>query len=248
MKTMYFFKNLRSSVWIVLFVFVAFACRKKDDAPVIRTDVSFCNPVLTDIYITIDATTQTIKPGESVTFYGIIGNTVVYYAYTSGHTTSGSQVGEKIEWNGSLTLSGGTASYNLDVSSSYFLIYVTNNGSDYLSPFYVNYGLTSQTVDKISIANDGVKYRIGYYKAWTNTNVRAYLQNTPTTYVYWESLDLPWTVNQSISLTYSITSKCAVGNKVAIENANNQALKIDPLVKASENIKYNSKAINLYCR
>jgi hypothetical protein len=71
----------------------------------------------------------------------------------------------------------------------------------------VNYGLQSQTHDNIEVVNDGIKKRCGYYKAWSNGNVRMYKKNNSSQYVYWnqgEHYSLPWEENQAASLSYSI--------------------------------------------
>lgn len=224
------------------------SCIKLDT--VTKTDVTFYNPVFTNIYITLGDSTKTIYPGNSETFYQVTGTTASYSAYTSGATTSGTQVGLKMLWNNNISLSGGTASYNLNVSSTYFFIYVTNYGSDLLTPFYVNYGLTSQTVDNINLPNNDIKYRTGYYYAYTNTEVRAYFSSTPTYYSYWDqgtNFTLPQTMNQSVSLTNSSKKKSAIDN--TNNNINNYVNAIGDLTKAVEfNFKPNSKAIDLFCK
>jgi len=83
--------------------------------------------------------------------------------------------------------------------SSHFFLRLRNAGVSTLQPLYVNYGSTAQTVDNIVIPPDGVLYNIGYYRGFTSTEVRAYSQSAPTTYVSW-SLNLPFVSNQSVSL------------------------------------------------
>lgn len=168
-------------------------------------DVIFHNTVFTDISITIGSETKIIPIADSVKFtFAANPGTFSYTATTSGKTTGGTVVGKVINWAGSnIDVSGMTEKrINLVVSSLSFFIYVTNQGSHTLNPFYVNYGLTSQTMDNIVIPPDHVKYRIGYYSAYTNTQVRAYWQGT-TTYAYWNQgthFSLPWTTNQYVNL------------------------------------------------
>jgi hypothetical protein len=168
-------------------------------------DVIFHNTVFTDISITIGSVTKTILVDDSVTFtFAANPGTFSYTATTSGKTTGGTVVGKVINWAGTnIDVAGMTEKrINLVVSSLSFFIYVTNQGSHTLNPFYVNYGLTSQTMDNIVIPPDHVKYRIGYYSAYTNTQVRAYWQGT-TTYAYWNQgthFTLPWTTNQYVNL------------------------------------------------
>jgi len=168
-------------------------------------EVIFHNTVFTDISVTIGSVTKTILVNDSVTFvFAANPGTFSYTATTSGKTTGGSVVGKVINWAGSnIDVAGLTEKrINLVVSSLSFFIYLTNNGSHTLTPFYVNYGLTSQTMDNIVIPPDNIKYRIGYYSAYTNTQIRAYWQGT-TTYAYWNQgtqFTLPWTTNQYVNL------------------------------------------------
>jgi PKD repeat protein len=168
---------------------------------VVLTDVTFNNPVYTDIYVTINGTTQTVFAGSSNTFYALTGNSVSYNAYTYGETSTGTQIGLKMVWNYTIDLSGDPVSYTLDVSSDYFFLYLTNTGTHVLTPIYVNYGLASQTVDHILIPDDGTEYSTGYYLAYSNTVVRAYWQDQPNTYTYWQNINFPGTDDQYISLT-----------------------------------------------
>ncbi|MHB1050161.1 MAG: Ig-like domain-containing protein [Bacteroidota bacterium] len=168
-------------------------------------DVIFHNTVFTDISITIGSVTETIPVNDSITFtFAANPGTFSYTATTSGKTTGGTVVGKVINWAGNnIDVAGMTEKrINLVVSPQSFFIYVTNQGSHTLNPFYVNYGLTSQTMDNIVIPPDHVKYRIGYYSAYSNTQVRAYWQGT-TTYAYWDQgthFILSGTNNQYVNL------------------------------------------------
>ena len=169
----------------------------------ITSDITFYNNVFTDVYITIGSSTKVAKPEGSVTFYSVQGSSATFSAYTSGATSSGTQVGLKLTWDNSVSLTGDPQSFTLSASSTYFFLYMKNTGSVDLNPIYVNYGLSSQTKDNVVIPNDGTKYRLGYYKAWSNSNVRAY-HNGTSTYSYWNQgthFTLPFTKNQSVTLT-----------------------------------------------
>jgi len=164
------------------------------------------NSTYTTMSITVDGMTKLVDPGQSAVFEGYETNDQISYtAFTSGKTTSGSQVGLELTWNNSTTIGSSDKTIRLIVSAEYFFLYITNNGST-LVDLYVNYGLQSQTHDDVEIANDGVKRSCGYYKAWTNGNVRCYKKNNPSQYVYWNYGDhysLSWEENQSASLVNS---------------------------------------------
>jgi hypothetical protein len=172
-------------------------------------NVTFNNKVFTDITITLNGVTKTISPQGSVTYYGITGSSASYTASTSGKTSTGTQIGLLITWNNSITLSGSNVSRDLIISNDKFFLYMKNNGTKNLNKIYVNYGLNSQTLDNVVIPNDNVKYRLGYYYAWTNSNVRAYKEGT-STYLQWNQgthFNFPWTNNQSVELYNSSKSQ-----------------------------------------
>jgi hypothetical protein len=131
---------------------------------------------------------------------------VSFTAQTYGRTSSGTQVGSKLTWSSLIDLSvGKSKAIDLITGPQYFFIYVTNRGTRALSPFYVNYGTVSQSLDNITILADGQKYTTGYYPAYSNTEVRAFLSGT-NSYAYWDQgvhFTLPFTENQSVSLTNS---------------------------------------------
>lgn len=215
------------------------------------TNVTFNNPIFTDIYVTLNGTTQTITPGSSVTFYSVPGSSVSYTAYTSGLTTSNTQIGLKLTWSNTITLTGSTASYNLIVTSEYFFIYITNSGTHTMNNLYVNYGLTSQTLDNIEIPNNSTKYRTGYYKAYTNSNVRMYYKDATTYYTYWNQgthFTLPWTNNQVANLSNTIKSN-SVFSPFEISNVKSiNVSEVFHLIPAQPvDFTKDTNAIDLYC-
>ncbi len=70
----------------------------------------------------------------------------------------------------------------------------------------MNYGLVDATYDAISIPGDCVVRSIGYYKAYSNTEVRGY--RSATKYSYWDqgvNFTLPFTTNQSVTLLNTLS-------------------------------------------
>lgn len=154
--------------------------------------------------ITFNGSTQTASPGGTAVFYGTPGTLATGTAETSGKTSSGTILGIQLMWTLSyqFPISGNTT-INLNVGSDKFFIKVRNNGTKTLENFYVNYGLQSQSLDNITIPNNNQIYSIGYYKAFSNSNVRVDLQGT-SQYVTWNqgtNFTLPFTINQVANLT-----------------------------------------------
>lgn len=168
-------------------------------------ELEFENPLYTPIDVTVDGYGSfSVDPGvnESIFLTGA-PSSVDIIAETAGETTEGDQIGLKMGWDFTSDLSGlEYKGISLGLSSEYFFIFVRNEGTFNLSPFYVNYGTSEETYDNIVIFNDSQDKRIGYYKAFTNTQVRAYRQGTED-YVFWDNSAgnfIPFTENQAVLL------------------------------------------------
>jgi len=168
--------------------------------------LTFNNPLFTDIEVTVDGhSTLTAESGFSAVFvFDSNPGSITYHAETSGQTTSGTQVGLLIEWDYTHDVSEESSlTLNLSISSDYVFFYVQNTSDHILTPFYVNYGTTYQTMDNILLPNNGLTYRTGYYQAFIGMEVRSYWQDMPSWYFYWiqgTHFSLPFTNNQSVTL------------------------------------------------
>lgn len=169
-------------------------------------EISFNNSVFTTITINVTGfNSRTITPGTTTTFtFNNNPGQVIYTASTSGTNSQGGQVGLNMIWNETVNVSGkANETINLIFGPAYFFLYIKNSGLSRLTPLYVNWGTVEQTQDNILIPNDNVTYNIGYYKAFTNTEVRMYMEQSPQSYVYWKngiSFTFPFTNNQTITL------------------------------------------------
>jgi len=168
---------------------------------------TFTNQLYTDIEIEVDGKRpRSISPGGSTTYYYEVNpGQVDYEAETYGQTSSGNRIGLRIVWrNRTIGVEGRrTRTVNLTLSDDFFFLYMRDDGGVDLNPLYVNYGRSAQTRDNIIIPADGTRYRIGYYRAYTDTQVRAYHRNGGGRYTYWNQgthFDLPFTRNQSVTL------------------------------------------------
>lgn len=204
---------------ILLFGFILLlaACKKNDPAPNSNTSngnngssgnnnnsnntnttITYINNTFTPIVITVNNNKQTINPGSNITYSSAPGSAAVGTATTSGHTTSGTVVGLTLSYTiNDVFPQSGNLNSNLNVTSNYFFLKIQNTSSVTAIKLYVNYLLTAQTVDNIQIPNDGVTYSIGYYSAYTNSNVRL---ESSSSYWYWASLPFTNTTNQSVTL------------------------------------------------
>lgn len=168
------------------------------------TDVTFVNNTHTPIDIEVGSVFRTIPSGDSVTFYDLEGNSVDYYAETCQTTSGGGQIGLRLFWDYSIDLPGGAIRRELNIGSDFFFLYITNNGTRTIGPVEVDDGDTEPRVADVSLPNNGSTYRIGYYYAWENTQVRAYHQDNPDSYTYWDHnvhFYFPDVMNQGVTLS-----------------------------------------------
>jgi Family of unknown function (DUF6252) len=164
-----------------------------------NTTINYQNNSFTDISITVNNLTQIIHSKGIVSFVGASNSLASGTANTSGKTSSGTQVGLLISWNINNTFPAtGATTISFDIPSTYFFLNIANNSSYTVQKVYVNYGLLDQTLDNITFGSG--TFGIGYYKAYSNSNVRCESNST-----YWSisSLSLPNTINQSTTITLS---------------------------------------------
>jgi hypothetical protein len=163
-----------------------------------QTTLVYYNNTFTPIYINMDGVEYTIPVGGQVSYQGLPGNTLSGTATTYGTTATNNRVGETITWDlTDVFPSTGSASVDLNVSSTYFYLKLINNSTYNINNVYVNYGLSAQTLDNITVYNTGYLYGIGYYRAFTNSNI--YLTAGSR---YWDyNTSLPFTTNQSYTFT-----------------------------------------------
>lgn len=172
-------------------------CSKEDTAPTSST-LTYINNASTPITLALGSQSQTLAPKGKLVLTGKPGVAANGTASTSGVTTSGDQVGNLMTWSIDDTYpSSGNLTVNLNVSTDFFFLQITNQSSYTISKVYVNYKLLSQTVDNISIPADGKTYSIGYYKAFANSNVRAEATGGSFT----GNITLPNTLNQVYTFT-----------------------------------------------
>jgi hypothetical protein len=159
-------------------------CTKSNNStppPPTSTSLVYTNDAYTPVAITVNGVTSTIAPGASATFTGTPGAEAVGTGATSGLTSTNNIVGVVINWTiADQFPSTGSTTKTLDVSPSFFFLKITNTSIYTVTGVYVNFGLVAQTFDNISFGSG--TFNIGYYPAFTNTNVRCVGPGT----IYWQ--------------------------------------------------------------
>lgn len=163
------------------------------------TTLAYQNDTYTDIHLVVNGSNYTIPAGGTVSFTGSYGDQLQGTATTSGTTTTADIIGLQMHWViNDVFPASGTTTEDMDVSADYFFLKITNNGPEAVEDVIVNYGTTAQRTDYITIPNDGYTYGIGYYSAYTNSNVKA--ESNAYTWTF-NSLGLPYVSNQDEILT-----------------------------------------------
>ena len=165
------------------------------------------NNTFTPITITVNGTTATIPAnGGTYAFTGKFGTTATGSASTSGAastlgvSTSGGVLGLVISWeiNNNFPASD-TLRVPLNVGSTYFFLRLANTSSYDIIDYYVNVNFSygSYYLDA-TIPHDGKTYDMGYYLAFTSSNVQT---QGAFSKVVWKAVSLPMTTNQSATVT-----------------------------------------------
>lgn len=135
--------------------------------------IAFKNPLYTPIKVTLNGVTKEVDPGSTITFDGQAGAIGQYKAETSAMSAQGTQVGNLITWENSQNFpSSGVFTITLNLSSQWFFLFITNESTRRITKIYVNYGLSTQMLVDAAIPNDKQRYRLGYYRAFTNSTLR----------------------------------------------------------------------------
>jgi PKD repeat protein len=138
----------------------------------VQGSITYYNTTQTSLTITVNGQTQTAATNASVTFYGSPNSTATGTALAFGTTSNGAQVGLKLSISINDTFTATGKSVNLQIGSSFFFLQLKNSWTYPITKVYINYGLADQTLDNITIPNDGQTYGLGYYKGLSNSNVR----------------------------------------------------------------------------
>jgi hypothetical protein len=151
------------------------------------------NNLVGQVTISINNTpTTTVDAGATVSLSSTANPVTVSWALVRQTTTSGTPVGENMSGVFSpVSNPTGTITYDIDAivgSQSYFSPGISNNSSTRLL-MGVNMGLQSETRCNCVVPIGSQRVRIGYYKLFSNTNVRAYREssNYSGSFTYWDN-------------------------------------------------------------
>ena len=163
------------------------------------------NNTFTPISIAVNGTSAIIAPGGTASFAGKYNTPAIGSASTSGAassfgvTTSGGVLGLTIAWDINNTFPASDSQrVPLDVGATYFFLRLANKSAHNIIDYYVNINFTygSYYLDA-TIPNDGKTYDMGYYLAYSSSNVQT--QSTSSS-IFYSAVSLPFTSNQSATI------------------------------------------------
>jgi hypothetical protein len=165
--------------------------------------ISFTNTSYTRTAFFFNNQTKYADPGNGVTFYGFLNQNAVGTATTYGTTSNGNQLGysmtSNLNYNFPAIIATGF-NQNFFIGNGFFFLRIRNTHlSQNITQIIVNQGLSTQKTENVTIPNNGTLYGIGYYNAYSNSNVRIILANG--TIIDYTGLGLPFTNNQQLSLS-----------------------------------------------
>ncbi len=160
----------------------------------VNTTLTYRNNSYTTLHLTINGASYTIPALTASSFTGTAGSSItVSDIYTYG------SFGETITWStfGDNFPSTGEIVEQFNVSAEYFFLQMRNISSYSLNSLYVNYNSSAETHEFPYIPNDGVTYGVGYYLAYSNTEVYAESGG-----FYWDWFPtIPYTQNAFVTVT-----------------------------------------------
>lgn len=163
------------------------------------TTLNYKNNAPTSVTLIINGATYTIPYGGSISVTGLYDDQAIAYISANGANSSGGLIGEIVSFSLVRRFpSSGSTNVNIDIPADYFFLQAKNSGSEAVTKFYVNYTLASQSLQLVNLPNNSVTYNTGYFKAFSNSNVRF---ESATLYWYFNPIPLTFFPNQISTLT-----------------------------------------------
>ena len=174
---------------------------------VANTAIEYQNNTFTPVTIAVNGDGRTIPVGGTTTYIGQLGTVASGTASTSGAASSlgisnaGGIIGLTINWDLNNNFpDNDTLKVPLNVGATYFFLRMANKGSFNIIDFYVNVEFSyGQVYQDVTVPNNGVTYDLGYYLAFSNSNVQVQTSNSVVT---WQAVTLPFTDNQIYTASF----------------------------------------------
>jgi PKD repeat protein len=195
--------------------------------------VRIISQIVTDAEISVGNQKQ-ILPANSYTQFAMFDNpSDDCHIETSGKDENGNQIGILIYWDVTVSIID-YYYYVLGISNELVFFNVTNNSNTDFTHFMVNcWNPNFESLEEISMPNDGIKHATGYYFANEGMEIRAYSPGGYLSLKDSEDFYLPWTNNQFVNLSFNGTVKTQ-NNLEFDAKTNNSGLDVKHIVLKTE--------------
>ena len=108
-------------------------------------------------------------------------------------------------WDFDITIGSEDIDQPLYYGGDYFFLNLQNSSSYIINDFYVNRYLTTEYHLELDMPNNNTWYGIGYFNAWTNSNIYIYSDNSST---YWsiDPITLSFQNNQTYDTNFDVSN------------------------------------------
>lgn len=160
----------------------------------------FTNNMVTDAEVQIDEDTVTLLAKSTMLLSIFRNSTASCHIETSGKDYDRNKKGILLNWNFLADFSLYYA-YILDISSELVFLNIKNNSNKDFIYLKVNSGNPDfESLEEVTIPNNGNTYGIGYYFANPWMKIRAYSEDSYTEWNEHFNFYIPWVENQSVDL------------------------------------------------
>jgi hypothetical protein len=168
---------------LIFFTIFEFSCTKEFEKILKEKVVVVRSKSFADIEFSDNTISKTIQPDLSIINSGV-PDTYIYSAYSYGKTSRDTQLGEKLTWGSTLSISSDTTMEELSTSNEYFFLFIKNESSTSYGSIVINYGNSDEKTEYIGIpASNGTTYSVAYYKVHSDTKIRLYDQNNSSSFI-----------------------------------------------------------------
>ena len=201
--------------WLVV-PFVVAACGSSTAPLANPVTVVVTNQLIDAVTVNVNGTPVGITSASSTqqVTVNLAGSLTVSYDLNRPTTGSGTPIGEQISGEFA-TIQNPSGTYTFTINNflgiqAYFSPLITNNGANPIL-MVANWGLVAENRCNCTVSSGGSNVNIGYYRLFSNTEVRAYGTVSGYgngTYTYWLSTDFGSSVQTGsgvVPLTNSLT-------------------------------------------
>jgi PKD repeat protein len=170
------------------------------------------------IVVDYEGNTEYINPGETVKLYDPNNDNSLNYRIK---TLSSFGLELSSDWE-TADLSNGDEDVDFEISSEYFFLTMENKTINTFNRVVVNAGTVAETSESCSINFWDETTWLGYYKAYSNTEIQFHFENS-NQYIYWNNINWSSLGHQNIILNLVYDGRSRTFNSQAINKPKSTA-------------------------